>query len=749
MSPTQSHRATPNALAAEKSPYLRQHAWNPVDWRPWGVAALEEARRRDVPIFLSVGYAACHWCHVMERESFEDPAIAAVLNRDFIPVKVDREERPDIDEIYMTAVQRMTGHGGWPMSVFCTPDGRPFYGGTYFPPTPRHGRVSFPDLLAQLARAWQGRRDEVEQVADAIRGDLAEAARQRPIAGPSANPDPRDLLTAAVTELEQRFDPEYGGFGGAPKFPPHHALRLLCRAAHAGDVRAVPLLSITLDRMAQGGLFDHVGGGFHRYATDRVWLLPHFEKMLCDNALLARVYAEASVVLDNPAWARVARETCDWMLRDLLEPEGGFVAAWDADSEGEEGRYYVWSRTEAERIAGPEFCDRYGIAAGGNFHDEATGHRTGTNIPHLGTGPEAPRLPDGLPESDFAALAQLRAVRAHRIPPLRDHKVLTAWNGLAIGALAKCGQWLDEPKYVAAARDAARFCTTALCPDGAWMHRWAEGEAAIPAFLDDRAYLADGLIDLAEATGDSAWLATARTLAQGLLSDFQDPEDGGFYYTSERWHEPLVARSRDLFDGALPSANGVAVRAMARLGGTFADVARATIAAYHGVLARAPQGVPTLIDAACDAFAGDENPVRSTVCALVSVEGTPSAGQTLRARFRIEVAPGCTIESAHPDESWRIASCLGVDPRPEFVASEAHWPAPESRMIAGSPCRVHSGVLHVDIPLTLVDDLPGDGLACIARFTFQECTEDHCHAPASLAVPFHLSTNDTRVVPAA
>jgi len=740
-------RATPNALADEKSPYLRQHAWNPVDWRPWGGDALEEARRRDVPIFLSVGYAACHWCHVMERESFEDPAIAALLNAHFVPVKVDREERPDIDEIYMTAVQRMTGHGGWPMSVFCTPDGRPFYGGTYFPPVSRHGRVSFPDLLRQLARAWTGRREEVEQVADAIRDDLVEASRQRPIAGPADRPDPEALIAAAVDELEERFDPENGGFGGAPKFPPHHALRLLCRAVCAGDARPLPLLAITLDRMAQGGLFDHVGGGFHRYATDAVWLLPHFEKMLYDNALLARVYAEASSLLDNPAWARVARATCDWMLRDLAEPEGGLVAAWDADSEGEEGRYYVWTRADAEALAGAAFCDRHGIVAEGNFRDEATGHRTGGNIPHLGLGPDAPRLPDELCDDDVRGLSALRRARENRVPPLRDHKVLMAWNGLAIGALAKCGQWLGEPRYVEAAVRAARFCTTELCPGGQWMHRWAEGEAAIPAFLDDRAYLADGLIDLAEATGDPRWRDLARTLADGMVADFRDPVDGGFYFTSDRWHEPLVARSRDLFDGALPSANGVAVRVPARLGGAHADIARATIARFHGVLSRAPQGSPTLIDAAAEAFAsGQATPGTATVD-FVGAEGRPAPGATLLLRFQVVVAPGCTIEESRPEEAWRHASRLEISPAPTFEIGEARWPEPDVRTVAGGDSRVHSGTFTVDIPIVLASDYPETGIDAVAVLDHQACAEDRCHAPARATTAFHLAGWSHSAVP--
>ncbi|MFY7952041.1 MAG: thioredoxin domain-containing protein, partial [Armatimonadaceae bacterium] len=435
----------------------------------------------------------------------------------------------------------------------------PSYGGTYFPPTRRHGRTGFLELVGQLAEAWNTRRDEVESVADTLAADLQESTRQRPIPGPPGPPDPEQLRHDAVTSLEERFDAEYGGFGGAPKFPPHHGLRLLCSAIDHGDPRAVPLLTITLDRMAQGGLYDHVGGGFHRYCTDRVWLLPHFEKMLYDNALLARVYADAGALLDNPAWKRIARETCDWVLDAMREPEGGFVAAFDADSEGEEGRYYVWSRAEAEALAGTAWCERYCIETAGNYHDEATGLLTGNSIPHLGLGPEAPRLPAELTPAEITGRHALRVARKRRVPPLRDHKVLANWNGLMIGALARCGAVLGETRYLDAAREAARFCLGPLSPDGLLMHRWAEGEAAIPAFLDDMAYVADGLLDLADATGEPQWRAAAARLADGMRDDFSDDEDGGFFFASERRHERLVARSKDLFDGALPSANGVAL----------------------------------------------------------------------------------------------------------------------------------------------------------------------------------------------
>ena len=759
MSTVEPGRRTPNALGSEKSPYLRQHAFNPVDWMPWGPDALARAAALDKPIFLSVGYAACHWCHVMERESFENQTIADIVNQHFVCIKVDREERPDIDEIYMTAVQRMTGHGGWPMSVFLTPDGRPFYGGTYFPPTRRQGRIGFLELTTQLAEAWHERREEVESVADTLCADLQESTRQRPLPSPGGALDAGQLLQDAVSGLEDRFDPEYGGFGDAPKFPPHHALRLLCRALAGGDTRAAALLTITLDRMAQGGLYDHVGGGFHRYCTDRVWLLPHFEKMLYDNALLARVYADAGELLGNPAWLRVARETCDWVIDTMREPEGGFVAAWDADSEGEEGRYYVWSRAEAEALAGTAWCDRYQLTPEGNFHDEATGRRTGMSIPHLGLGPEAPRLPDSLTPEECAGREALRAARARRVPPLRDHKVLASWNGLMIGALARCGAVLDEPRYVEIARDAARFCLGPLSPDGHLMHRWAEGEAAIPAFLDDMAYLADGLLDLADATGESVWRTSAEKLAQAILDDFRDDEDGGFFFASEHRHERLVARSKDLFDGALPSANGVAMRVLARLGGRFADEAHRIGEIYTGVMARAPQATSTLIEAlgiAGDAPATDVESVRghpsgvaptppvdhsnhaanTPVAVLlghsalvVSAGGRHRMPITIRVADSIHIGPG--DDSAGMVQPSRIA-ISGLPATLDVVSVE--WPEPVEQDLAGARERVFVGEIVVNVNIQC--DLSADPESGIGRIELncQPCTDRYCLAPTTIAV---------------
>ena len=600
-----------NRLASEKSLYLLQHAHNPVDWWPWGEDAFEAARVQNKPLFLSIGYSACHWCHVMERESFEHEGIAALLNQHFIAIKVDREERPDIDEIYMTAVQMMTGQGGWPMSVFLTPEGKPFYGGTYFPPENRFGRMGFGSLITQLSDAYANRRDEIEEVAQNIYTEITKTTTQKPLPATHDVP-PTQLLAGALKEIAAHFDTQNGGFGGAPKFPPHHSLRLLCNTLEAGHTESLPLLTHTLDAMALGGIYDHVGGGFHRYATDAHWLLPHFEKMLYDNALLARVYAEAFRLTGKIAYARIARETCDWVLREMQSTEGGFYAAIDADSEGEEGKYYVWEYEEALKIAGKAYCDIYNIHPHGNFHDESTQKPSGKNIPHLSIGSTSPNpphptlLPDTLTPEILAAREAMLTTRLHRIAPNRDEKVITAWNGLMIGALARVGELLTEPIYLDAARRAADFCLTTLCPEGVLLRRYAGGEAGILAFLDDHLYLADGLLDLYEATHEAQYLHAARTRMDTVLAHFTDVENGGFYYTSDQ-HEALITRSKDIFDGALPSANGVGVRVLGRLGGEYRQMARALLTHFAGVIQRATYGMASFLIALPFVFPeGDE-----------------------------------------------------------------------------------------------------------------------------------------------
>jgi uncharacterized protein len=705
-----------NRLAGAKSPYLKQHAHNPVNWHPWDDQALALARETDRPIFLSIGYSACHWCHVMERESFESESIAALLHENFISIKVDREERPDLDEVYMTAVQLMTGSGGWPMSVFLTPDGRPFYAGTYFP----HDR--FAGILTQLGQAWRERRGEIEQVADQVTDELQKSAQQRPLPVENA-PTPEVLLASAVEDLLGRFDALHGGFGSAPKFPPHHALRLLnlsvARQIHSDAAKN--LLTVTLEKMACGGIYDHIGGGFHRYSTDRIWLVPHFEKMLYDQALLVRAYAEAGVLLDNPGFQRVARETCDWVLRDLTSEQGAFFSALDADSEGEEGKFYIWSRAEAEALAGAEFCTRWQIHSQGNWHDEATRQPLTTNIPHL-----SGELLDELGPEELASRQALRDARAARPWPLLDDKVLTAWNGLMIGALAFAGSALSEPCYIDAARRAAEFCLSALKPHGELLHRWAEGEAGIEAFLDDYAYLADGLLDLFDATGEARWQVEARALLDTLLSRFWDESEAGFFFTSEA-HERLIARSKDLLDGALPSPNGVAARTLARLHDPHA--AR-LLDAYAGMLTRAPHGTATLIGAAL--LAPSSAPVRRAgqgEITLLANALTLKLGETSEAQFTLKIPDGWHVNGPSPTQEYLFATKATLTSDAPAAVGPAVLPVQET-------CE---GTLQIPVGVRVAPDaLPGTYFLALT-LSLQPCTTDRCLAPTEVSARTELT----------
>ncbi len=555
----------PNRLADESSPYLVQHADNPVDWHPWGEEAFRAAREADRAIFLSIGYSACHWCHVMAHESFEDPHVAELLNRHFVNVKVDREERPEVDQIYMDAVQAMTGRGGWPLSVFLTPDGEPFYGGTYFPPRARMGMPGFDEILLAVAEAWRTRRSEIASQARR----LTEAVRNADIftsVGEAETVDER-LLNTAAGALHQAFDPKYGGFGSAPKFPHPIALRLLLRRWRAGDAELLSVVTTTLEKMAGGGIYDHLGGGFHRYSVDAKWLVPHFEKMLYDNAQLAQCYTEAWQATGRDDFARVARETLDYLLRDMTDPAGGFYSTEDADSEGEEGKFYVWTAAEIDDVLGTEraatFKQVYGVTEEGNFE--------GKNILNLGRPLACAARRLGRDVAELAAeLAESRRrlleVRQRRVRPGCDDKVLVSWNGLAIEAFARAGAALEEPRYRQAAVKAARFLLSELRgPDGRLLHSWRQGQARFDACLDDYAALAGALVTLYETQFEPQWIEEAVALADDLLSRFSDPDHGGFYYVASD-HEPLIARKKDVLDGSVPSGSGLAATTLLRLG---------------------------------------------------------------------------------------------------------------------------------------------------------------------------------------
>jgi uncharacterized protein YyaL (SSP411 family) len=557
-------RSTPNHLADSLSPYLRQHATNPVDWYPWGDEALTKAKQEDRPIFLSIGYSACHWCHVMERESFENHQIAALLNQHFVPIKVDREERPDLDRLYMKAVQLLTGRGGWPMSVFLTADLRPFYGGTYFPPDDRQGLPGFGRVLAELARLWANDRSRLVASANQLMSHLSQVGA----AGPGVLD--REPVEAALRELRSEFDADEGGFGGAPKFPPTGALALLLREhERTGEQGLLHMVVKTLDAMARGGIYDHLGGGFHRYSVDDQWLVPHFEKMLYDNALLVPVYLDAWLVTQKPRFRQVAVETLDFVLREMTDADGGFHSTLDADSEGVEGKYYVWSQQEIEALLpGVErdvFLKTYGVLPGGNFE--------GRNILHLPRSLGATAEAVGLQQEALAkrlasARQRLFAARASRIRPHKDDKVLTSWNGLMISAFARGYRVLGEERYREAAERAAAFLVDAMWTPEGLLRVYRAGSKSTSGFLDDYAHLGNGLVDLFEGTGEPRWLQAAEALAQAMVERFGDPGGNGFFY-SQAGDENLLVRDRCYIDEACPAPNAVAARLLCRLSRLF------------------------------------------------------------------------------------------------------------------------------------------------------------------------------------
>jgi uncharacterized protein len=546
-----------NRLSKETSPYLLQHAHNPVDWYPWGDEAFAKARAEDKPVFLSIGYSACHWCHVMERESFESNDVAELLNRDFVSIKVDREERPDVDSIYMEAVQMMTGHGGWPMSVFLTPEGKPFYAGTYFPPEDRHGMPGFKRVLAHVGEAYRSRRSDVEEASNEVQQAIGRTTR----VAPSGRAIDRGALTQAAARIAGTYDSTNGGFGGAPKFPPSMTLDFLMQvASRTSDPMLRTIITTTLTKMARGGMYDQVGGGFHRYSVDARWLVPHFEKMLYDNALLARLYTRAWQWTKDPFFAAVANETLGWVKREMTAPDGSFYATLDADSEGVEGKFYVWDRSEVMEILGAEdgriFCALYDVTEHGNWEEK--------NILNVPREPRAVAADLGitLPQLEEIALrgkCKLYGVRSERVWPGRDQKILAGWNGWMLAALAEAAMAFDRDEYREIARRNAEFLLTRISSDGRLIRH-----ARIPGLLEDYSGVGWGLALAYEATHERRFIDAARGLAEQILTRFTDEENGGFYDTPID-HEKLITRPKDLFDNATPAGNSVACELLLRL----------------------------------------------------------------------------------------------------------------------------------------------------------------------------------------
>jgi len=603
----------PNQLAAETSPYLLQHKDNPVDWHPWGEAALARARDEDKPLLVSIGYSACHWCHVMERESFEDAATAAYMNEHFVCVKVDREERPDVDAIYMEACQAMTGHGGWPLNAFCTPEQVPFFTGTYFPPEPRMGMPSWRQVLGAVVDAWEKRRSEIEADVPRLAARLSGGALLRP----SDEPMAATLLDDAAEAMRSAHDRIHGGFGSAPKFPPASAIEFLLRS---GDTE---VSAHTLHAMAAGGIYDQIGGGFARYSVDERWLVPHFEKMLYDNALLARAYLHGFQVTGEALFEQICRETLDWAIRELRGGEGGFMSALDADSEGVEGKFYVWTLDELREAGGDDAVEAFGATARGNFEGRNILVRAGAASPDL--------------------KRRLYEIRSKRVWPGLDDKRLTSWNALMISALAEAGAVLGEQPYLDAARDCASFVLTEMRdPGGRLLRTWKDGDARLNAYLEDHAFLLEALLTLYECSFEPRWFEAARALADTTIERFADDDRGGFFETSAD-HERLAARRKDLEDSPIPSGNASMAYGLLRLAaltgeGEYHSRALSVFRLLHPLAARHPQAFAHLLQALDFHFA----PVKEV--ALAGPD-TSALERTVRSRFR----PHIVLAGGEPD----------------------------------------------------------------------------------------------------
>jgi uncharacterized protein len=667
-----------NALISETSPYLLQHAHNPVDWLPWNEEALRKARVESKPILLSVGYSACHWCHVMERESFENEDIAALMNRYFIPIKVDREERPDLDAIYMSAVQMMTGQGGWPMTVFLTPEGVPFYGGTYFPPEDRHGMPGFRRILGGVAAAWSERRGDILRDAGAI---AAELDRQNEIPSSTQEAGPEHLDSAAKNLLE-RFDIRLGGFSGAPKFPPSMAASFLLRSyRRTGNKAALEAVEVTLENMAAGGIYDQLGGGFHRYSTDQQWLVPHFEKMLYDNALLSRLYLDAWLVTGKPVYRKVVEGTLDYVLREMTSPEGGFYSSQDADSDGHEGVFFVWTPAEVKAVLGPEegelFCHYFDVTDSGNFE--------GRNILHvsrsLGAAAKLPGVDEGeLARAMETGCRRLFAAREHRVKPARDEKILTAWNGMMLRSMAEAAVVLDRQDYRAAAVKNADFLLANLRRGERLLRSYKGGRARFDGYLEDYACLADGLLALYQATFEPRWYREALGIAGQVLDLFSDPAGGALYFTASD-HERLIQRPRDFYDNATPSGNSVAAEVFLRVWKFTGDDrwrkrAAAAIDPLSIPMSRYPAGFGQLLCALDLAL---------TPGLEIAITGFPDASETRRllrevfGRYLPNKVVACGLPDSHPllekrpmvgNLATAYVCCNSVCSRPVTVSSE-------------------------------------------------------------------------------
>ena len=642
-----------NHLINETSPYLLQHAHNPVNWYPWGDEAFQKAKSENRPILLSIGYSACHWCHVMERESFEDEKIAALMNDLFINIKVDREERPDLDEIYMNAVQMLTGRGGWPMTVFLTPEGKPFYGGTYFPPEDRYGVPGFPKILQGIANAYREKPQDVERSVEQI----LSALQRMSLSTESQQPFSSDIIGQSAEQLAQAYDADHGGLGKAPKFPNVGVYELFLRHYHhSKGSRFLEMVTHTLTKMAQGGIYDHLGGGFHRYSVDEKWLVPHFEKMLYDNAQLVRIYAQVYCVTREPLFKQVVDETMTHLMREMLHTEGGFYSTQDADSEGEEGKFFVWTEEEISQILGEDaseiFCRIYDVSEEGNFEEKNILH------PILTLEQASKFFRRDLKEIESLvsnAKGKLFQEREKRPKPFRDEKILTSWNGLMLSGIAEAIKISRRPAYLEAADRTVDFIFTKMFRDGRLLHTYKSGTGKILGYLDDYAFLEAGLLDLFEATVNRAHLDRALELAEIMLHEFWDEAGGGFFYTG-RSHERLIAQSKPIFDGSIPSGNAVATQVLLRLyhytgKEDYLKRAERILRAYYNAMENQPFGFAHML-AALDFYLQKPKEI-----VLVGDKKDPETAELLTDIHSLYL-PNMTLQLASPDDSLEKISSL-------------------------------------------------------------------------------------------
>ena len=764
-STTQPDHEYTNQLIHETSPYLLQHAHNPVNWYSWGKDALQKAKEQDKPIFLSVGYSTCYWCHVMERESFEREDVAKILNEHFIAIKVDREERPEIDEQYMLATQLVTGGaGGWPNSVWLTPDGRPWMAGTYFP------REQFKQVLTQLAEIWKTRRPDVEQQADQLAQAIQRIGSGQNVQ--SAKPVNQQLVDQAIGALRQSFDARRGGFGGAPKFPPHGSLRLLIHEYRRTKDPAIRnMLTRTLDAMAMGGMHDHVGGGFHRYSTDERWFLPHFEKMLYDNAQLIRAYTDGYLLTGDERYQNVVQDIFSWVRREMTGPDGAFYSAIDSGEVGEEGEFYLWEYDEVLDVLkerdGKLFAELYGLKKGGNFHEEATGKRPGTNVLSLPTSIDRvakdKRLDAAMLRSDLEVMrATLLTVRNKRVPPHKDDKILTSWNALMIAALAYAGRQLNEPRYTQAAAKAAEFILATMTRDGQLLRTYRAGQAKLSGYLDDYAYFAEALVELHEATGEQRWLDWARRLADTMLDEFEDERDGGFFFTTAS-HEDMLLRSKSLRGGGnVPSSNGVAAQVLLRLGRItgkpqYTQAADRTLKSLSGMMWQSPRGADSLILATAISLepSGSDKVVSATaspatqsapaaasppdvreVEAPVTVEGfishlTVAPGQRFHVAVALDIEEGWHLYADNPGIEFLVPSTVSLRYNDLVTAGEIVAPEPHRMKdpILKQMLNTYTGRIWYLVPLTVSKDAAAGAITLELDVRTQPCDDSRCLLP--------------------